>query len=193
MCPHTAIYVLMLLYMCPHTAIYVSSYCNMCVLIRYICVLILLYVCVLILLYMSSCCYICVLMLLCMSSYCCICVLILLYMCPHTATYLASVCCFPSMSSSCCGLSTVLMLLYICPHTPVYVSYMRPHTATYVSMSAALMLLRSCSEGENIIACGHRAALPSQRTLSTAVVNISKALVNWRRPRGEAEARESWG
>ena len=44
------------------SAIYVSSYCYVCVLIRFVCVLILLYV----------------------SAYCYMCVRVLLHVCPHT-------------------------------------------------------------------------------------------------------------
>jgi hypothetical protein len=82
MCPHTTIYASAYYYMCPHTAmcphtnihvssyillcmsIYVSAYYNVCVLISYVCVLILLHMCPHTTIYMSSYCYMCVLILL---------------------------------------------------------------------------------------------------------------------------------
>ena len=91
----------------------------MCVLICYVCVLILLCMCPHTAIYVSSYCYMCVLILL-MSTYCCICVFILLCMCHHTAN--------------------VLVLIYMCPHTAICVRvllHMSPHLS-YIYLPLSL-------------------------------------------------------
>jgi hypothetical protein len=86
--------------MCPHTTTNVSSYCDICVLILY----------VLILLHMSAYYYICDLILLYMRPH--ISMSPHTTMCPHTTTYVSSH-----------YYIFVLILLYMCPHTTsIYVS-----------------------------------------------------------------------